>query len=171
MSLVPKVLDGKFLDHPLPPKPREEEAKLSPNARTSHVTYNTAQLISQWDSATPALFSFSRKEFRENLLPRDSPLVHFYVMLFCAGCFRMRDEFDDSFTLWFDLTMHLQGPFAIYVLYNCCLMLCIPRSEDILLFCKLCELMVISDQPIRWWVHSMYFSADRAPKVYIRLGR
>ena len=97
-------------------------------------------------------------------MPRDSPLVHFYVMLFCAGCFRMRYEFDDSFTLWFDLTMHLQGPFAIYVLYNCCLMLCIPRSEDILLFCKLCELMVISDQPIRWWVHSMYFSADRAQK-------
>ena len=64
-------------------------------------------------------------------MPTDSPLVHFYVMLFCAGCFRMRYEFDDSFTLWFDLTMHLQGPFAIYVLYNCCLMLCIPRSEDI----------------------------------------
>ena len=41
----------------------------------------------------------------------------------------------------------------------------------ILLFRRLCELMVISDQPIRWWVHSMYFSADRAPKVYIRLGR
>ena len=116
-------------------------------------------------------FSFSIKAFRENLLPRDSPLVHLCVMLFCAGCFKMRYEFDDSFTLWFDLTMHLQGPFAIYVLYNCCLMLCIPRSEDILLLFRLCELMVISDQPIRWWVHSMYFSADRAPKVYIRLSR
>ena len=165
------MLDGKFLDHPLPPKPTEEEAKLSPNARTSHVTYNTAQLISQWVSATPALFSFSRKEFRENLLPSDSPLVHFYVMLFCAGCFKMRYEFDDSFTLWFDLTMHLPGHFAIYVSYNCCLMLCIPRSEDILLLFRLCELMVISDQPIRWWVQSMYFAADRAPKVYIGLSR
>ena len=124
MSLVPKVLDGKFLDHPLPPKPREEEAKLSPNARTSHVTYNTAQLISQWDSAIPALFSLSWKAFRENLLPSDPPFVHICVMLFCAGCFKMRYEFDDSFTLWFDLTMHSKD-LLLYMYYIIAVWCCV----------------------------------------------
>ena len=80
-------------------------------------------------------FSFSIKAFRENLLPRDSPLVHLYVMLFCAGCFKMRYEFDDSFTLWFDLTMHLQGP-LLYMYHIIAVWCCVFQEVRISCSCS-----------------------------------